>query len=162
MTTEPTPNEPESQRPDLHVVRDTDPAEADTAEVEATATTEVEAPPETPAETTGPVPVLDADGEVVTPQAPLDVRVRTSIQAAVSAIPSLTERPASFKESLEYSQTGDWCASDNTGKRVAHGLATVIAYIVTYPLDLIQRARTKPIGFVLVLAVLYALAHILT
>lgn len=162
MTAEPTanPSEPESQRPDLHIVRatDTDPAEEDTA-----AAAEVKTPPETPAETTGPVPVVDADGQVVAPQAPLDVRIRNAVQQAIAAIPALSERPASFRESLEYSQRGDWTANDNAAKRVVHGLATLVTYLVTYlPVDLLGRARTKPIGFVLSLVLVITVANIVT
>lgn len=161
MTSNPTPlpDEPEPARPELHVVRDTDNA---ALAVEADAPTEVEVPPETPAEVTGPVPVVDADGEPVAGKAPLDVRIRSSMQNALSAIPALNEAPASFTESLEYSQRGDWCASDSTAKRVAHGLATVVAYIVTYPVvDLLGKARSKPIGFVLAVVLVITVLNIL-
>lgn len=161
MSTNPTPvsDEPEPARPELHVVRDTD--NGATA-VEVDAPTEVEVPPETPAEVTGPVPIVDADGELVAGKAPLDVRIRNNIQNALSAIPALNEQPASFTESLEYSQRGDWCASDSTAKRVAHGLATVVAYTVTYPVvDLLGKARTKPIGIVLAVALVITVLSIL-
>ncbi len=133
-------------RPDLQIVRDETPPGP---------------PPEEDTEITGPIPVVDADGNTVTARAPIDVRAKEAAVAALAHRPRFATRPPSFAESLEYSQSGDWAATDNTAKRVAHGLATVVAYIATYPLDLVLRARGKPIGFVLTVAVVLTLVHLL-
>lgn len=156
----PSPDESDPSRPDLHVVRAADTAAADDADDETTES-DSDVPPETPVETTGPVPVVNDDGEAITPQAPIDVRIRQMLLGAVRALPALSEPPASFRESLEYSQTGDWAVRDNTGKRAVHGIATVLAYVLTYPVvDLPAKARSKPIGFILCLALLVAVLNI--
>lgn len=161
---EPTEQAETSQRPELHVVRgtepDTDPAEAVT---DADADVDVEGTAESPGETTGSLPVLDADGNPVSGKAPLDVRVRDALLRGVYGIPAFGQVPASFADSIAYSQHGDWATSDNGLARVTHGLSTVLAYVATYPLvEGLGKAREKPIGFVLVLAALYALYRILT
>lgn len=141
----PPPNKPvpAQQRPDLHLVRHT------------------EASPETDAEITGPIPVLSKDGQPVNPQAPLDIRVREGILAALKASPRFNQRPASFAESLEYSQRGDWATSEKGAKRAVHGLCTVIAFLATYPLDIALKARTKPVGFVLTIALIVLVTQLL-
>ncbi len=146
MSVEPIKNDPPgpSQRPELRVIRSED------------------VPPESDTEITAPIPVVDSDGKPVQPQAPLDVRIRDAALAALRNLPRLTERPPSFVESLEYSQHGDWTASDNGLKRAVHGLCTLLAYLLTYPLDIVIRVRAKPIGFVLTLAVLIVLINALS
>lgn len=157
MTAEPSEqDDSEPQRPELHVVRDDEPdadQDAETPEVG-------EAPEETEVETTGPVPVLDADGNPVTAQPPLDVRARCALTRGVRAVPAFGQVPASFAESWEYSQEGDWTSSESGAKRIAHGLCTVIAYTASYPfVEGIGAARTKPVRFVLTLIVLIALTY---
>ena len=142
-TPDPNDSAAEPQRPDLHVVRDP------------------EVPPESDTEITGPIPVVTSDGEPVQPQAPLDVRLRELALAALRDRPRFSQRPPSFVESIEYSQKGDWAVSDKGAKRIAHGLCTVLAYALTYPLDLVLQARSKPVGFVLTVALLIAVINLI-
>lgn len=136
-------------RPDLHLVREPDTAGT---VIDGTAETTVEVAPE---------PVTDREGNPITPQAPLDVRLRESTLAFLRNVPAFGHVPASFRESIEYSQRGDWATSDTSAKRVAHGLATVLAFVGTYPLvEGLGKAREKPIG--LVLAVLLLIATVTT
>lgn len=139
--------EPEpGPRPDLQIVRDEDlPAP----------------PPEQDTEITGPVPVLDSEGNPVTGRAPIDVRVKEVAVGWVAARPRMTTRPPSMAETLEHSQRGDWAAADNAAKRAVHGLATLLTFVLTYPLDVVLRARDKPIAFVLTVAVLITLTQLL-
>lgn len=150
----------DEQRPDLHVVRnDHEPASEPDTDM-GTGTSVV--PVETTTEVTGPVPVLDADGNPVPAHAPLDVRIRTGALAFVRGVPAFGQVPASFRESLYYSQCGDWATSENGGKRVVHGLCTVVAYLATYPLvEGLGKAREKPVGLIVTLALLTALIHTL-
>jgi len=105
----------------------------------------------------------DEGGTRVTAQAPLDVRIKEKLSRGVRAVPAFGQVPASFAESWEYSQTGDWASSENGGKRIAHGFATAIAYTLTYPLvEGLGTARTKPIGLLLTVLVLAALARTAT
>lgn len=105
--------------------------------------------------------MVTSDGEAVQPQAPLDVRLRESALAALRDRPRFSQRPPSLAESIEYSQKGDWAVSDKGAKRIAHGLCTVLAYALTYPLDLVLQARSKPIGFVLTVALLIAVINLI-
>lgn len=98
--------------------------------------------------------VLDTDGNPAVPQAPLDVRLRETAIRYLHGIPAFGQSPASFAESIEYSQTGDWATSESTAKRAVHGLATILAYLITYPLvDLLGKARTKPGPFLVAVAI---------
>jgi hypothetical protein len=104
-----------------------------------------------------------ADGmPAVTPQAPLDVRVLEAIGEFLQARPRWSERAPSMAEVWEYSTTGDWVEHEKSVKRVLHGLCVLIAFAVTYPVDwMVQVARQKPIGFLLVVAVLFVLSKVL-
>lgn len=135
----------DESRPDLRIVRDTD------------TPTDTPAPAETDTERTGEIPVLDSDGTPVAPKAPLDVRVREQLVAFARTVPGLTTAPPSLSESLEHSQHGDWTTSESSAKRAAHGLATVVAYLVTFPADLVVHLRCKPLGFLALLAVVFCL-----
>lgn len=146
----------DTPRPDLQVVRDADrsePAE-EPAAGEDTGTGE--------SEEAGEAPLLDSNGDPVTPQAPLDVQLREIAVRYLHGLPGFGQRPASFAESIEYSQTGDWATSSNGAKRAVHGLATVITYVVTWPLvDLLGKARTKPGPFAVALLIAFVLAQVL-
>ncbi len=137
-----------TDRPDLRVVpdpaepvedveEDTE-ADSDADEVDAFAAEEV----------------LDTDGNPAVPQAPLDVRLRETAIRYLHGIPAFGSSPASFAESMEYSQHGDWAVSESTGKRAVHGIATILAYLITYlPVEVLGRARTKPGPFVIAVAI---------
>lgn len=108
-----------------------------------------------------PAAVLDSDGQPVAPRAPLDVRLRETVLAFVRGLPAFGQVPASFRESIDYSQRGDWATSETSAKRVVHGLATVLAFVGTYPLvEGLGKAREKPVG--LVLTVLLTIATVAT
>ncbi|MBB3053568.1 hypothetical protein FHS23_004622 [Prauserella isguenensis] len=142
-----TDTQPEpGSRPDLQVVRDEDPPEP---------------PPEHDTEITGPVPVLDSEGNPVAARAPIDVRLKEAAVGWVAARPRMATRPPSMAETLEHSQRGDWAAADNGAKRAVHGLATLLSFVLTYPLDVVLRSRDKPIAFVLTIAVLITLTQLL-
>lgn len=142
-------------RPDLHVVRpnNNSPDNAD-GQVDGQVDGPL-VPPETDVELTGPIPTLGVDGTPLTPLAPWDIRARAAVVAAFKASPRWSEPPPSFAESLEYSSRGDWATSDKGAKRAIHVLATVLAFLVTYPLDLVIKFRAKPIGLVLTVVLLY-------
>ncbi len=151
------PSDPDDDqaRPDLQVVRDSDLPEpigepaADEHNVENGDGAE-------------PEPVLDSYGNPVTPQAPLDVRVRETVVRHLHGIPAFGQPPASFAEAIEYSQNGDWATSTNGAKRAAHGLATILAFLLTYPLvDLFGKARTKPGPFVIAVAIAISFLNVL-
>lgn len=159
-----TPAPPESgedtdigtERPDLRVVpepaehvEDVEPAE-ETAEADSDVV-DVDAEP-----------VLDTDGNPATPQAPVDVRLREMLIRSLHGIPAFGQSPASFAESIEYSQNGDWASSESTAKRAVHGLATILAYLITYlPVDVLGRARTKPGPFLVAVAIGVCLINVL-
>lgn len=155
----PEPGEEQEQpRPDLQVVR----------EPELFESTEPTEPTEEPggdvsAENDGDEaePLLDSNGDPVTPQAPLDVQLRESLVRSLHGIPAFGQAPASFAEAIEYSQTGDWATSSNGAKRAVHGLATVITFVVTWPLvDLLGRHRTKPGPFAVAVLSAFVLLQI--
>ncbi|RSN06004.1 hypothetical protein DMC63_38000 [Streptomyces sp. WAC 05977] len=140
-------------------------------------------PPETDTEITGPIPVIvdepaaapvvdvdqpGVDGQAdtappaVTPQAPLDIRLLDTLTQFLQARPRWSERAPSTAETWEYSMSGDWTAEEKSLKRVLHGLCVLAAFALTYPIEwAIQIARQKPIGFLLVLAVLVLLGKVL-
>lgn len=134
-------------------------------------------PPETDAEKTGPIPVIDAEAPApadrpadqaadeqptVSPQAPLDVRLLEGLGEILAARPRWSERSPSSAEAFEYSTSGDWTTEDKSAKRMFHGLCVLIAFGLTYPIDwAIQIARCKPIGFVLGLALLFVITKAL-
>lgn len=152
----PTKDTDDTPRPDLQVVRDAEPSEPgeDSAAGEDTGTDD--------GQEAGEAPVLDSNGEPVTPQAPLDVQLREAAVRYLHGLPGFGQRPASFAESIEYSQTGDWATSSNGAKRAVHGLATVLTYVVTYPLvDLLGQARTKPGPFAIALLIAFVLVQVL-
>lgn len=151
----PTKDTDDTPRPDLQVVRDAEPSEPgeEPAAGEDTRDDGQEA---------ADAPVLDSNGEPVTPQAPLDVQLREAAVRYLHGLPGFGQRPASFAESIEYSQTGDWATSSNGAKRAVHGLATVLTYVVTYPLvDLLGQARTKPGPFAIALLIAFVLVQVL-
>lgn len=141
----------EPARPELHVVREqTAPEHA--GEVIDGALVE-----------TDPEPVVGHDGEPVDPQAPFDVRLREAALRHAHGVPAFGKALPSLAESLEHSQHGDWATNPNGVKRAVHGLATLVAYTVTWPLvDVLGRARTKPgpfaIAVLLVIAAVSAIA----
>lgn len=153
-----TPPEPadqgESARPDLQVVRDPNPS--DTGE-------SVDPVGEPAAELDEDAePLLDSTGQPVTPQAPWDVRLREQAIQTLHGLPAFGSSPPSFAESISYSQEGDWATSENGAKRAVHGLATVITYLVTYPLvDVLGKHRSKPGPFALVLLIVLAASYVL-
>lgn len=108
--------------------------------------------------------MVDADGNPVTPRAPVDVRIREAALHYLRGIPAFGKPLPSFADSIAYSQEGDWATSDKSVKRALHGVATVLAYLVTYPLvDLLGKARTKPGPFAIaVLIVIAAVSAIVT
>lgn len=107
-------------------------------------------------------PLLDSNGDPVTPQAPLDVQIREHAVRYLHGLPAFGQRPASFAEAIEYSQTGDWATSEKGAKRALHGMATVITFVVTYPLvDLLGNARTKPGPFAVALLIAIAASSVL-
>lgn len=108
-----------------------------------------------------PPPLPDEEGQYVKPLAPLDVRAREVVIRALKAIPSWNERPPSFVESIEYSQRGDWATSTNGFKRGIHTAATIVVFVLTFPLDLAMKLRPKPIAFVLTIVLLIIVSHIL-
>lgn len=168
MSTAPTnrtPPEPNiDERPNLQAVPDP-PAETETA---AQPDTEVEVEPDgdvldaDDGEDDGDdEPVLDTNGDPVTPQAPWDVQLTEAAVRYLHGIPAFGQRPASFAEAIEYSQNGDWATNTNGAKRAAHGIATVIAFVVTWPLvDLLGKARTKPGPFCVALFIAFAVLNI--
>lgn len=142
-TPPPSDQDPDQRRPDLHLVR-TPPV-----------------PPEEDTEITGPIPVLGEDGKPIAPQAPLDVRLLQILGAFLKTRPRFSERPASFAESWEYSTTGDWTTSEKSLRRVLHGLCTVLAYAATYPLEWLLKAREKPVGFLVALALVIVIVNLI-
>lgn len=106
-------------------------------------------------------PVAD-ELPTVTPQAPLDIRLREALTALLASRPRWNERPPSMAETWEYSNTGDWTADEKSLKRVVHGLCVLVAFVVTYPISwAAQAARQKPIGLVLAVAMLFLLGKVL-
>lgn len=129
-------------------------------------------PPEAATETTGPVPVIRDESDIdrtddlepseVTPQAPLDVRLLESFGEFLAARPRWSQRAPSSAEIFEYSTSGDWTAEKKSIRRTLHSFCVLAAFILTYPIEwAIQAARQKPIGFALVLAVLFLLGKVL-
>lgn len=162
-TTSSPPPEPDGQqpRPDLQVVREP-PAESteEPADLGEDTTAGVEHQDD---DTDGDEPeaLLDSNGDPVTPAAPLDIQIREHAVRYLHGLPAFGQRPASFAEAIEYSQTGDWATSEKGAKRAAHGLATVIAFVVTWPLvDLLGNARTKPGPFCVALFIAFALLNL--
>lgn len=163
-TSSPPPEDAEEQpRPDLQVVRE--PAAAESTEEPADLgedTTAVAEHQDDDTDGDEPEPLLDSNGEPVTPAAPLDIQIREHAVRYLHGLPAFGGRPASFAEAIEYSQTGDWATSSNGAKRAAHGLATVIAFVVTWPLvDLLGKARTKPGPFAVALFIAFAVLNVL-
>lgn len=152
MTSPPEPTD-DNSRPDLQVVREPDPSElVEEPDVEVSA--------EDDGDEAAP-PLLDSHGDPVTPQAPLDVQLRESLVRYLRGIPAFGTSPASFAEAIEYSQNGDWATSSNGAKRAVHGLATVITFVVTWPLvDLLGKHRTKPGPFAVAVLIAFVLLQI--
>ena len=101
------------------------------------------------------------DQSPIVAQAPLDVRLLTHIGDILRARPRWSQRPPSFAEIWDYSTSGDWTAEDKSGKRVIHGLCVVIAFTVLYPIEwAVQAALHKPIGFLLIVTVIFALTKV--
>lgn len=164
MSTTPVTNSPPAedaeQRPDLQVVRDANPT--DPAGQPAAGADAAESDDSQGAEGDHDGPLLDSNGDPVTPQAPLDVQLREIAVRYLHGLPGFGQRPASFAESIEYSQTGDWATSSNGAKRAVHGLATVLTFVVTWPLvDLLGKARTKPGPFAVALLIAFVLVQVL-
>lgn len=163
-TSSPPPEDAEEQpRPDLQVVRE--PAAAESTEEPADLGEEATADAEHQNDDNDgdePEALLDSNGDPVTPQAPLDVQIREHVVRYLHGIPAFGQRPASFAEALEYSQNGDWASSEKGAKRAAHGIATVLTFIVTWPLvDLLGKARTKPGPFAVALFIAFAVLNVL-
>lgn len=142
-TPTPPPNDPAQPRPDLHLVRNPP------------------VPPEQDTEITGPIPVLGEDGAPIAPQAPLDIRLLENLGSFLKSRPRFAERPASFAESWEYSTSGDWTTEEKSLRRVLHGLCTVLAFAATYPLEWLLKARTKPVGFLVAIALVIVISKLI-
>lgn len=100
-----------------------------------------------------------ADEQTVTPLVPWDQRVLDSVERVLAARPGWTTTPPSYAQTWAYSRRGDWTTGEGGLLRAAHSALVLAAVAVLFPLDwILNVVRDKPIGLVLVAAVVVLLA----
>lgn len=127
-----------------------DTAVVDTAVVDTAAAESSDEEPDDPAEQVAPV---------LEPLIPWDQRVLDTVERVLQARPGWTTTPPSYAQTWAYSRHGDWTTGEGGLLRAAHTLLVLAAVAVLFPLDwVLNVVRGKPIGLVLVTAVVVLLA----
>lgn len=97
--------------------------------------------------------------ERVVPLVPWDQRCLDAVQRVLEARPGWRTVPPSYAQTWAYSRHGDWTTGEGGLLRAAHSALVLAAVAVLFPLDWILNViRDKPIGLVLVTAVVILLA----
>lgn len=100
-----------------------------------------------------------APAERVVPLVPWDQRCLDAVERVLAARPRWTSVPPSYAQTWAYSRRGDWTTGEGGLLRAAHTLLVLAAVAVLFPLDwVLNVVRGKPIGLVLVTAVVVLLA----
>lgn len=122
----------------------------------------VDTPADTPADTTTVVDTessAEEPAERVVPLVPWDQRVLDTVQRVLQARPRWNAVPPSYAQTWTYSREGDWTTGEGGLLRAAHSALVLAAVAVLFPLDwVLNVVRGKPIGLVLVTAVVVLLA----